>query len=145
MNLKTFWKRGENRGDKQDQEPASSLMHKRQNLLWRESKLCATIPRQAVLSHDISTKRFFEWQAKTTELVGILHLSETMLTTRIEKLSHQEQYLAVVPPLYISQKGLNATKKGGPSAIFEWDEKSLQVRIPLKKRTRHVTKKQDEI
>ena len=54
-----------------------------------------------------------------------------MLTTRIEQLSHQEQYLIVVPPLYISQKGLTATKKGGPPAIFEWDEDVLYVRISL--------------
>ena len=136
MSLKAFWKREKN----QKQEPASPTqestfdMQKRQNLLWRESNLCATIPQKAVDTLHISTKRFLKWEPKTAELVGILFLSETVTTTRIEQLSHKEQYLVIVPPVYIRQYGLKATKKGGPSAIFEWDEKSLQVRIPLGKK-----------
>jgi hypothetical protein len=140
MNVKAFWKRGKNREHDQQQEPVSSaqehpsVMQKRQNLLWRESNLCVTVPQKAVDTLHISTKRFLKWQPESAELVGILFLSETVATTRIEQLSHTEQYLAIVPAVYVRQYGLKATKKGGPAAIFEWDKKSLQVRIPLEKR-----------
>jgi hypothetical protein len=140
MNVKAFWKRGKDREQHQQQEPVSSVqnqpsgMQKRQNLVWRESNLCATIPQKAVNTLHISTKRFLKWQPKTVELVGILFLSETVATTRIEQLSHKEQYLVIVPPVYVRQYGLKATKKGGPPAIFEWDEESLQVRIPIEKK-----------
>ncbi len=139
MNLKTFWKREKLPEQHLQQQPDSSNQkpsfrnRKHQHLVWRESKLCVTIPQKAVETFHISTKRFFAWQAGKKELVGTLVMSETTITTRVELLSHKEQYLAMIPPLYNQYYEVKFTKNERITAICEWDDIGLQIRIPLKK------------
>jgi hypothetical protein len=106
-------------------------MKKRQQISQYGVDLCSTIPQRAIEAFDISTKRFFEWEKTSTEVIGMLCPSETVVTTRV-RLSNNNRYLVEILPAYSKQFGLTPTKKGGPMAIFEWDDTTLQVRIPLK-------------
>ncbi|PIE33172.1 hypothetical protein CSA56_12645 [candidate division KSB3 bacterium] len=146
MNVK-FWKRRPS-SDEQPQHhtdaaPQQSTFNhrKHQKLVWREARLCVTVPQKAVEALHISTKRFFEWQPGKKELVGTLKMSETALTTRVELLSHKEQYLAIIPPLYSQQYDEESGKDEKATAIFEWDDTSLQLRVSLKKAVKGKKKK----
>jgi hypothetical protein len=107
-------------------------MKKRQQISQCGTDLCATIPQRAVEAFDITTKRFFEWGKTPTEVIGTFCQSETVVTTRVQ-VANNGRYLAKILHAYVIQYTLKPTKQGGPMAIFEWDEATLQIRIPLKK------------
>ena len=107
-------------------------MKKRQQISQVGTDLCSTIPQKAVETFDITTKRYFGWEKTSDEVTGTLCQSETVVTTRI-RLSNNNRYLVEILSAYTKQFGLKSTKKGGPMAVFEWDDTTLQVRIPLKK------------
>ena len=140
MKFTGFWKRGRNTQEdsrqpsKEAQESTnepSFTMQKHQKLVLRESQLCLTVPQKAVDALRISTKRFIEWQCHKQELHGNLLMSETTHTTRIEHLTHKDQYIAVIPAVWIDEFGLKATKDDGSSASCEWNDTTLRIRIPL--------------
>jgi len=107
-------------------------MKKRQQISQIGTDLCSTIPQRAIETFDITTKRFFEWKKAPTELIGTLCQSETVVTTRI-RVANNGRYLTEILHAYVTQYKLRPTKKGGPMAVFEWDDATLQVRIQLKK------------
>ena len=106
-------------------------MKKRQQISQYGMDLCSTIPQRAVEAFDITTKRFFGWEKTSSEAIGTLCQSETVVTTRI-RISNNNRYLVEILPAYTKQFGIAPTKKGGPMAVFEWDDATLQVRVSLK-------------
>jgi hypothetical protein len=106
-------------------------MKKRQQISECEADLCSTIPQKVVEAFGVSTKRFFEWEKTPTEVIGTFCQSETVVTTRVQ-VANNGRYLAKILPTYVTQYKLTPTKQGGPMAIFEWDDTTLQIRIPLK-------------
>ncbi len=107
-------------------------MKKRQQISKCGAALCATIPQKVVEAFDISTKRFFEWSTDHDEIIGAFCQSETVVTTRIQR-TKNDRYLAEILPVYVKRYKLPPTKKGGPVAVFQWDEKTIQIRIQVKK------------
>lgn len=105
---------------------------KRQQISQCGASLCSTIPQKAFEAFDINTKRFFEWDTKSGEIIGTFSQSETVVTTRIQ-VGKNGRLLAEILPTYVKRYNLIPSKKGGPMAVFEWDEGTLQIRIPVKK------------
>ncbi|PID56875.1 hypothetical protein CSB45_09420 [candidate division KSB3 bacterium] len=147
MKLTRFWKR-ENTSKVQTRQRSQAVVRtttaaepdfvreKHQKLVLRESKLCLTVPQQAVDTLHISTKRFIEWQPRKQELHGNLLMSETTHTTRIEDLSHNNQYVAIIPSSHVDDYEIAPTKDNGISAICEWNDTGLRIRIPLPRSTK---------
>ena len=141
MKFIRFWKREKKPENlspksqpKEAQKPANEsgfAMQSRQKLVLRESQLCLTVPQRAVDTLGINTKRFIEWQRHKQELHGVLLMSETTHTTRIEHLTHKDQYTAIIPESWVNEYGLKSTKDSGPSATCEWNGNTLRIRIPL--------------
>jgi hypothetical protein len=104
-------------------------MRKRQQISQWGIDLYSTIPQKAVAAFGITPKRFFEWTKTSTELIGIFCQSETVVTTRVRE--KRNQHFVEILSAYVKQYGITPTKQGGPMAIFEWDDATLQVRIPL--------------
>jgi hypothetical protein len=107
------------------------MIRKREKISRRGTNLYVTIPQKAVRAFGISHKRFFEWRKTLTDVIGTLCQSETVVTTRVQLIKKTQQYYAVLPHHYADVHGITPTRDGGPPAIFEWDDQSLQVQIPL--------------
>jgi hypothetical protein len=105
-------------------------MKKHQQLIQCGANVCATIPEKAIDALHISSKRYVAWDKTPHEIVGTLCASETVVTTQI-RLGENKRLAAEVLHAYVVKYHLKSTKDGGPIAVFEWDEKTLQVRIAL--------------
>lgn len=129
--LKRFYGKKEQQAsalpDQEDQK-----IKKRQQISQCGTALCSTIPQKAVEAFDINTKRFFGWTTEPDEAIGTFCQSETVVTTRVQ-VGKNGRYLAEILPAYVKRYEITPTKKGGPMAVFEWDEATLQIRIPVKK------------
>jgi hypothetical protein len=105
---------------------------KRQQIVQHDTDLCMTIPQKIVEAFDISTKRFFVWKKSKDEILGTLGQSETVVTTRV-RMGDTKRYRVDILHGYVTKFKLLPTKKGGPMATFEWDDTTVQVRIPLQR------------